>query len=390
MLERLEDRFLMRTSEMERAIECPVSAQTVPSETTATPVTASPGFVPSTEPYKTRLALDLIRTDGGTQLRTKAKSNTIADYADAMRKGAEFLPVLVVYDGQHYWLVDGFHRVAAAKQAGKIEVLAEIYEGTLRDALLHAVKANATNGLPRSNADKRAAVKVLLQDEEWGQWSDGEIARRCAVSDRFVSKVRKKLSPNGSELGAKRKVKRGGKTFKMRPPSGKGSAAPGRVAGEAGPGLPPGLMGRYPVIVVTPLWGTMSPEQIQALPVPDLATRDAVLWLHFPSKELLIAQGIVSHWGFRYEDMLTLLDCFKFGTGYHFMIAVRGTCSVTLTTHTHEHNHHKRGALMMDWHFYDMVEKLCPSDKPKLGLGIRGERLGWDLCQDINAMPNAA
>ena len=30
----------------------------------------------------------------------------------------------------------------------------------------------------------------LLRDEEWSQWSDNEIARQCAVSQRFVSSLR--------------------------------------------------------------------------------------------------------------------------------------------------------------------------------------------------------
>lgn len=42
----------------------------------------------------------------------------------------------------------------------------------------------------RTNADKRRAVETLLRDDEWGKWSDNEIARRCGVSQPFVSKLR--------------------------------------------------------------------------------------------------------------------------------------------------------------------------------------------------------
>jgi hypothetical protein len=54
---------------------------------------------------------------------------------------------------------------------------------------------NAAHGLRRNNADKRRAVEVLLRDEEWGKWSNSEIARRCSVSDEFVRQERSHLQP---------------------------------------------------------------------------------------------------------------------------------------------------------------------------------------------------
>lgn len=54
-------------------------------------------------------------------------------------------------------------------------------------------------GLRRTNADKRKAVKTLLKDEEWSQWSDREIARQCAVSNDMVSRYRRSLSENDSQ-----------------------------------------------------------------------------------------------------------------------------------------------------------------------------------------------
>jgi hypothetical protein len=54
-------------------------------------------------------------------------------------------------------------------------------------------------------------VLTVLSDPEWSGWSDGKIARRCAVSDRFVSTLRP--SPNGSEIA--RTVERNGKTYTM-------------------------------------------------------------------------------------------------------------------------------------------------------------------------------
>lgn len=35
---------------------------------------------------------------------------------------------------------------------------------------------------------------ALLNDHEWAQWSDREIARRCAVNNSTVSRIRQELS----------------------------------------------------------------------------------------------------------------------------------------------------------------------------------------------------
>ena len=42
-------------------------------------------------------------------------------------------PVVVYYDGTHYYLFDGFHRVAAAMKVGRKRPQAEVVLGTLAD-----------------------------------------------------------------------------------------------------------------------------------------------------------------------------------------------------------------------------------------------------------------
>jgi hypothetical protein len=60
------------------------------------------------------LPLDSIRIDGGTQPRSVLNFDTIDDYAEAMKAGAKFPAVTVYYDGEIYWLGDGFHRHRAS------------------------------------------------------------------------------------------------------------------------------------------------------------------------------------------------------------------------------------------------------------------------------------
>ncbi len=139
------------------------------------------------------IVLDRIRTDGGTQPREYLNELVLSDYTEAMASGVEFPPLTLFYDGSHYWLADGFHRFFAAKKFGVETVVAEVQQGTRRDAILFAAGANAAHGLRRTNADKRRAVLTLLQDEEWQCWSNREIARQCGVTHTLVGKVRSEL-----------------------------------------------------------------------------------------------------------------------------------------------------------------------------------------------------
>lgn len=157
---------------------------------------------------KKMLALSVIRIDGGTQSRAQIYYNIVDDYADLMAGGAEFPPAIVFFDGESYWMADGFHRHAAHNQLGLAEMSVEIRQGSRREAILHSVGANASHGLRRTNDDKRRAVETLFNDDEWAQWSDREIARRCAVTHPFVSKCR----PSGNDYQTERKFERGGKT----------------------------------------------------------------------------------------------------------------------------------------------------------------------------------
>jgi len=137
------------------------------------------------------IELSKIRIDGGTQPRAELNQATVDEYAEAIKTGAQLPPVTLFYDGSHYWLADGFHRYFGAKAAGRTTIHEDITPGTLREAILYSLSANSKHGLRRSNADKRRAVQTLLDDAEWGAWSDNELARRCAVSVSFVGDVRK-------------------------------------------------------------------------------------------------------------------------------------------------------------------------------------------------------
>jgi hypothetical protein len=159
-----------------------------------------------------RIQIAAIKLDGGTQSRASVDRQVVEEYSVAWRDGAKFPPVIVFYDGENYWLADGFHRCYSAKQAGIAEIEADIRQGTRRDAVLHSVGANSNHGLRRTNDDKRRAIQTLLNDEEWKQWSDREIARRTGTHHDTVGRIRTELSGGFRQI-EERKVERGGATY---------------------------------------------------------------------------------------------------------------------------------------------------------------------------------
>ncbi len=134
------------------------------------------------------LPLDQIDIYGGTQARVATNDEAISSYGEAMEEGAQFPPVITYYDGSKYWLADGFHRYLAAQRNAYECISTEVREGSRTDALRHSLGANATNGIYRSNADKRNAAEIALG--EWPEMSNSVIAELCKISTDLVRRTR--------------------------------------------------------------------------------------------------------------------------------------------------------------------------------------------------------
>ena len=146
-----------------------------------------------------RIKLNELRLDGGTQPRTNMDQEVVSEYADYLMDGVKMPSLTVFHDGKYYWLADGFHRYFAHKKAEYKEAECDVRDGSLRDAILYSVGANDNHGLRRSNEDKRKAVMTLLDDIEWSDWADSEIARRCKVSPMTVGRIKKSLNIKETE-----------------------------------------------------------------------------------------------------------------------------------------------------------------------------------------------
>ncbi len=150
------------------------------------------------------IAVDFIRTDGGTQPRVTLDWKVIRDYQYLYEDGVQLPPITVYFDGSDYWLADGFHRINAARSAGEENILADIRRGTLTDALWYSFSANKAHGLRRSNEDKQRAVTAALRHSACSGLSDREIGRHVGVDHKTVGVWREKL--NGEIPQSKRRT----------------------------------------------------------------------------------------------------------------------------------------------------------------------------------------
>ena len=146
-----------------------------------------------------KIQLKSVRLDGDTQPRQFINEDVVNEYSELLLDDKELPAVDVFHDGANYWLADGFHRYFANKKAGFLDIEANVHEGTRRDAILFSVGSNAAHGLRRTNEDKRKAVLTLVNDLEWSEWSDSEIARRCHVSSMTVGRIKKSLNLEQTE-----------------------------------------------------------------------------------------------------------------------------------------------------------------------------------------------
>jgi len=140
------------------------------------------------------LSLDSIRRDGDTQPRATLNAAQVSEYHRALLDGDKLPPVTVFFDGEIYWLADGFHRFEAAKAAGHETISADVVAGNLSAARWFSFGSNKTHGLQRSTADKERAIKAALRHPACTGLSDREIGRHVGCDHKTVAGWRAKMT----------------------------------------------------------------------------------------------------------------------------------------------------------------------------------------------------
>lgn len=105
-------------------------------------------------------------------------------------------------------VIDGMHRLAAARLRGQDTIDVVFFDGSDEDAFVMAVRANITHGLPLSYADREAAVARIVATHS--AWSDRAIAEATGLAPRTVAALRGRVAQrpgNGSRIGRDGRVR---------------------------------------------------------------------------------------------------------------------------------------------------------------------------------------
>lgn len=157
----------------------------------------------------------------------------------------------------------------------------------------------------------------------------------------------------------------------------------------------------YPVIYADPPWRydyaesdsrqienhypTMDLNDICALPVSEISTKDSILFMWTTSPKLLESFDVISSWGFTYRTC-AIWDKKKIGMGYYFrqqheilIVATKGeipappvSSRISSVISIDRSNHSAKPD-----EFYEIIENMYP-DLPKIELFSRNKRDGWE------------
>jgi hypothetical protein len=139
-------------------------------------------------------------------------------------------PPILVWAARNL-VVDGAHRLAAARRLGMHTIRATRFDGDPADAYAEAVRRNITHGLPLTLKERTAAAGRILRSSP--EWSDRRISLTCGLSPRTIARLRRDASSRGQIAESQERVGRDGRT---RPVEATEMRA--RIAGElaASPG----------------------------------------------------------------------------------------------------------------------------------------------------------
>lgn len=123
-----------------------------------------PGHAPEqTANVPIEVSLSDLICDARSQIRKGTDPATIKRYADAIRAGAVLPPIsIAVVDGAPF-LIDGWHRVAAAQSIGQTEIQAIVLDAPPEQHAWLAAKENLKNGLPLRRGEDRAVFRAYIR-----------------------------------------------------------------------------------------------------------------------------------------------------------------------------------------------------------------------------------
>ena len=152
----------------------------------------------STPPYTVEIVpLTTIQISEAIQPRISLDHDVVTEYQTlyAEAEDTEPLPPLDVFHiKKTYYVADGFHRLAAAKEARRTTLVCHVYTGTESEAMRHAAYANLRRGLAYRRHDRERILERLLQDPQESPRSNRDLAQVLGLSHVTVGRARSRLA----------------------------------------------------------------------------------------------------------------------------------------------------------------------------------------------------
>lgn len=123
-----------------------------------------------------------------------------ANHARALAETFDDLPPILVH-GETRTVIDGAHRLLAARFLGRSTIPAVIFDGTEEAAYVEAVRRNTQHGRPLTVSEReQAAARILAACPEW---SDRRVGAVCGLSPKSVARIRKRSTEEAAQLTAR-------------------------------------------------------------------------------------------------------------------------------------------------------------------------------------------
>jgi hypothetical protein len=120
-------------------------------------------------------------------------------------------------------IVDGAHRVAAARRLGMYAIAVEWFDGDYLQAFEEFVQRNTTHGLELTVEDRKQGVLRVLGAAP--SWSDRRVAQLCGVSPKLVARLRSGSTRHNEGSDRDKRVGRDGRARPVRPGAMRGKIA---------------------------------------------------------------------------------------------------------------------------------------------------------------------
>jgi len=145
----------------------------------------------------------------------RAKAVDPEHVAGLLETVEEWPPILV--HRNDLVVIDGNHRLAAARK-GRLDFLwVEFFDGSVADAVVESIRRNLGRGLPLTLAERKGGALELLAGHP--DWSDRRIAQVCGLSAHTVGRirVRNRATARGANRNGASRTARVGIDGRLRP-----------------------------------------------------------------------------------------------------------------------------------------------------------------------------